>query len=90
MSGGRGAALPAERAETIERVGLRRRRDPGGGQGRAQLAAAVRLESTGSDQATIGAVTVRPQEWIVPAALPPVGRNRGAGPVQPEPEGGQV
>ncbi len=64
--------LSAGRAETVTESGF----DDAGTvvtAKEAQLSAALRLESTGSDQATIGAVTEPAPEWIVPAALPPSG-----------------
>ena len=64
--------LSAGRAETVNESGY----DDAGSvvtAKEAQLSAALRLESTGSDQATVGAVTEPAAEWIVPAALPPSG-----------------
>jgi hypothetical protein len=64
--------LSAERAETVSESGFA---DAGSvvTAKEAQLSAALRLESTGSDQATISAVAEPAAEWIVPAALPPSG-----------------
>jgi hypothetical protein len=72
VTGVSAGALPAERAETIEESGF----DDAGTLVTAKdgrLAAALRLESTGSDQATIGAVGTAAPTWVVPAALPPSG-----------------
>jgi hypothetical protein len=72
ISGVGTAPLPAGRAETVQESGL----DDAGTFVTAKdggLSAALRLESSGSDQATIGAVTEPAGEWVVPAALSPAG-----------------
>jgi hypothetical protein len=71
ISGLGAGALPTQRAETIQESGF----DDAGTLVRAkdaELAAALRLESTGSDQATIGSASPA-AEWVVPDALPPTG-----------------
>jgi hypothetical protein len=70
--GGVGTALEPNRAQTIQASGFDDAGTLVAAKG-AHLSAAMRLESTGNDQATIGAVAEPAAEWIVPGALPPSG-----------------
>jgi hypothetical protein len=72
ISGVGSGPLNAGRAETIDASGFDGAGTLVAAKG-AHLAAALRLEGTGNDQATIGAVSEPAPEWIVPAALPPSG-----------------
>ena len=73
VSGTNASALPAGRATTFEQSGFGDAGDLVTAKGRAVLAAAVRLESNGGDQATMGAVAAPARTWVVPAAVAPIG-----------------
>jgi hypothetical protein len=73
VSGTSAGALPAGRATTFEQSGFEDAGDLVTAKGRAVLAAAVRLESNGGDQATVGATAAPSRAWVVPAIVAPTG-----------------
>jgi hypothetical protein len=73
VSGTVAGPIPAGRAVTFQQDGFDDASDVVSAKGRARLAAALRVESAGSDQATVGAVLAPAAEWVVPAAVPASG-----------------
>jgi hypothetical protein len=71
VSGTAGAAMPRDRAATFEESGFDGASTVVSAKG-AVLSAGLRLESSGTDQATVGAAAPA-ASWVVPAALPPSG-----------------
>jgi hypothetical protein len=65
--------IPPGRAATFEQSGFDDASDVVAARGGALLAAALRLESGGTDQATMGSVIAPALEWVVPAAVPATG-----------------
>ena len=73
VSGIAAGPIPPGRAATFEQSGFDDASDVVAAKGRALLAAALRLDGGGTDQATIGAVTEPAARWVVPAAVPATG-----------------